>query len=397
MSLFHPPHTLRLDSGAELAFVTVGYETWGRLNAEGSNCILIAHALTGDAHVAHHPPEDCGAEDPRAGWWEGLVGPGAAIDTRRHFVVCSNVLGGCRGSTGPLSLNPATGRPYGPDFPDISIRDMVRVQRHLLAALGVRRVAAVIGGSMGGMQALEWALMYPGLVEQVVAIGAPGRSYPQAVAYNEVMRLAIQTDPEWRGGHYAPGAGPAGGLALARMLGMITYQNDLSMRRKFFRENAADSARNVIDYLHYQGRKLVQRFDANTYVVLTRAMDRYDLGSGRGGWERAFRELAAGRSSEEPASTPGWASRPGASQEPAGAPGPRSETAPTPPQIHLVGIRTDILYPPYQVRELATALQRAGVPAYYHELDSSVGHDGFLVDSGKMAAILSQVLHKEAE
>ncbi|MDI3280161.1 MAG: homoserine O-acetyltransferase [Bacillota bacterium] len=355
----HPPCELVLDSGQKLGPITVAYETYGQLNAAGDNAILIAHALTGDSHVASHAPGE------REGWWEPLVGTGRAFDTSRYFVVCSNVLGGCQGTTGPSSPDPKTGRPWGMRFPVITIRDMVRVQRHLLDYLGVRRLAAVAGGSMGGLQVLEWAVTYPELVEKALVFAAPGRISPQAIAYNEVMRQAIMLDPAWQGGDYQPGQGPARGLAVARMLGMITYQSCESMNRKFGRAFRGriptdyfsfQGQFEVESYLHYQGQKLVRRFDANSYLYLTRAMDLFDLGLGRGGYEEALKHIQA--------------------------------------RTLVVGISSDILYPAALERELVEDLRRVGVEAEYVELQSPFGHDAFLIEFEQVGAIISDFLWK---
>src|SRR5690606_11895309 len=286
------------------------------------NVILIPHALTGDAHCASHGPDD------EPGWWEGFVGRGLAIDTERYFVICSNVLGGCQGTTGPAEIDPRTGKPYGMRFPVVTIGDMVRVQRELLRALGIERLQAVIGGSMSGMQALEWAVAYPDMVKAVVPIATPGRSSPQSIAYNEVGRRAIMADPGWCGGDYYDGEGPVAGLSIARMVGMITYQSDESMWAKFGRELMQAPLDAMYDlgtrfqvesYLHYQGKKLVERFDANTYLYLTRALALFDVGRGRGGFKNALAKVTA--------------------------------------KTLVIGISSDILYPPYQQKEIVEALQ----------------------------------------
>lgn len=348
-----------LESGARLGPITVAYETYGTLSPNKENVVLIPHALTGDSHCASH----CEGDEP--GWWEGLVGPGKAIDTRRYFVICANVLGGCQGSTGPASINPKTGRPYGMSFPVVTINDMVRVQRELLRHLGIERVAAVIGGSMGGMQTLEWALTFPELVGAIVPIAAPGRSSPQAIAFNEVGRQAIYMDPRWKNGDYYEGEPPRDGLALARMVAMITYQSDASMWSKFGRElmNAGwdqiyelGTQFQVESYLHYQGEKLVERFDANSYIYLTRALDLFDLGRGRGGYRQALASIRV-------------------------------------PTL-VVGISSDILYPTHQQREMAAILAEEGVDVEYREIDCPYGHDGFLIEVQQMTEVLQAFLEK---
>jgi homoserine O-acetyltransferase len=338
---------LVLESGARLNSISVAYETLGQISRRRDNVVLICHALTGDSHVSgvYHPA------DKRPGWWDDVVGPGKAVDTNRYFVLCSNVLGGCQGTTGPSSINPETGVPYGRHFPIVTVRDIVRVQRELLNHLGITQAQAVIGGSLGGMQAIEWAVSYPELVAGVVPIAASGRFHPQGIALNEVQRQAITKDPEYKGGWYYPGPGPQAGLATARMLGMITYRSDESMWKQFGRETkgSADSpfrgfeaSFEVESYLHHQGEALVKRFDANSYLYLTRAMDLHDIGRGRGGYREAY-EMVKARSL-------------------------------------VVGIRSDLLFPTYQQVEMASLLARAGNKVNYFEMDSPWGHDAFLMD-----------------
>lgn len=350
-----------LESGRPFGPITVAYETYGRLNPERDNAVLIPHALTGDSHCASHHPGD------EPGWWEGLVGPGKAIDTDRYFVICANVLGGCQGTTGPASINPETGRPYGSSFPVITVRDMVRVHKALIDHLGLERVHMVIGGSMGGMQTLEWGVAYSDITDALIAIATPGRSAPQSIAYNEVGRRSIMMDPNWRGGDYYDGDPPSCGLAVARMVGMITYQSDASMWSKFGRELMNATEKDLYDlstqfqvesYLHYQGQKLVDRFDANSYIYLTRALDLFDIGRGRGGFKEALRRI----------------------------------TAPT----LVIGISSDILYPTYQQKEIVDALREHGRPVEYIEIDCPYGHDAFLIEIGQMTdALTSFASHVE--
>lgn len=349
----------QLESGQTLGPITVAYETYGTLSPAKDNVVLIPHALTGDSHCASHDDDD------EPGWWEGFVGPGLAIDTNRYFVICSNVLGGCQGTTGPASIDPKTGKPYGMRFPMVTIGDMVRVQRELLKHLGIDRIHAVIGGSMGGMQALEWAVAYPEMVGAVVPIANPGRSSPQSIAYNEVGRRAIMADPAWNGGDYYDGDGPVNGLGIARMIGMITYQSDQSMWSKFGRELMHAPVDSLFDfatkfqvesYLHYQGKKLVERFDANTYLYLTRALDLFDLGRGRGGFKQALSRIKA-------------------------------------PTL-VIGISTDILYPPYQQKEIVSTLQELGADATYAEIDCPYGHDGFLIEAARVSEVLRTFLDR---
>ncbi|MEX2356662.1 MAG: homoserine O-acetyltransferase [Thermaerobacterales bacterium] len=367
---------LPLDNGLNLAPVTVAYETYGQLNAGGDNAVLVCHALTGDAHAARH---DAGDEP---GWWEGMIGPGLPLDTDRFFVICSNVLGGCRGSTGPGSVRPAAagggeGRVWGTDFPVITVFDMVRLQGLLLDHLGVTRLAAAVGASLGGMQSLAWGLIESGRVERSIVIGAPARSSSQAIAYNEVARQAILTDPEWQGGHYAPGAGPARGLAVARMLGMITYRSWVDFDERFGRNRITGGADPVAErlpgyatsapaghpfgmgfqvagYLHYQGEKLVRRFDANTFLYLTRAMDLFSIDT-----------VAAAA----------W-----------------HQTAAQGVRFTGIGISSDILYLPGEVRSLINELRSRDITAEYREIESEAGHDAFLIDLEQTGAVIRDVL-----
>ncbi|HLO04478.1 MAG TPA: homoserine O-acetyltransferase, partial [Symbiobacteriaceae bacterium] len=341
-----PANPLSLEGGAHLAAVTLCYESWGTLSATGENAILICHALTGDAHAAGRYSPD----DRKPGWWDAAIGPGKAIDTDRFFVLCTNVLGGCQGSTGPASLNPATGEPWGPDFPAVTVRDMVTAQARLLDQLGITQLHAVVGGSLGAMQALEWATTYPERVARVVAIGGAGRFHPQGIAFNAVQRQAILQDPDYQGGRYYGTAGPVHGLATARMLGMVTYRSDASMWAQFGREQRPGApqvarpdevAYQVESYLQYQGQALVDRFDANSYLYLSRAMDLMDLGRGRESYEGAHARIQA--------------------------------------KLLAIGIASDLLFPPYLQRETVELVNAAGGEARYVEMTSMWGHDAFLV------------------
>ncbi|MGI6542712.1 MAG: homoserine O-acetyltransferase MetX [Limnochordia bacterium] len=351
---------IRLDSGQLFGPIVIAYETYGQLSPTRDNAILIAHALTGDAHCAGHGPDD-----PEPGWWEPLVGPGRVFDTDRYFIVCSNVLAGCQGSTGPASIDPITNKPYGMRFPVITIRDMVRVQRLLVKHLGIEQLACVAGGSMGGMQAYTWAVEYPEMVRSTISIAAPGRSGAQAIAYNEVMRQAIMTDPAWLQGDYYGTPGPVNGLSTARMLGMITYQSAESMMLKFGRDVMNATSRDLFhfhtqfqveSYLHYQGKKLVDRFDANTYLYLTRACDLFDLGLGYPTYEQALARIDA--------------------------------------PILVIGVSSDILYPTQQQLEVVHILEKLGKPVEYAEIDTPYGHDGFLIEFEKMTPTLNAFLEK---
>src|SRR5919112_539896 len=337
---------LELELGGHIEAVTVAYRTWGRLNAAGDNAVLVLHALTGDS-LAAGP----------GGWWEPLIGPGRALDTDHRFVICANILGGCQGTTGPASDDPLTGRPYGMRFPLITIGDIVNTQRALMERLGVRKLV-VIGGSIGGFQALEWATRHPGLVSALVPVAATGALDAQGVALNEIGRRAIMADPDWRGGSYAAeGVFPSRGLAIARMVGMVTYHSKESMALRFGRNPATRPVLypsfgptfDVEGYLHYHGAALVRRFDANSYLYLTRAMDLYDVG--RDGGEAAWL-----RRIEAP--------------------------------VSFVGIRSDWLFPPGAIRALADRLRGLGKDVKYHELDSPHGHDAFLKEWGQMTGAI---------
>jgi homoserine O-acetyltransferase len=345
-----PPDGLRLQKGGVLRELTVAYETYGERSAAEDNVVLVCHALTGDAHVAGF---HAGADKP--GWWEEMVGPGKGIDTDYYHVVCSNILGGCAGTTGPSSPDPETGRPYGSSFPDITVADIVRVQRLLLEHLGIRRLAAVIGGSLGGMQVLEWGLRHPDKVERCICVASGASLSTQALAFDIVAREAIESDPTWRGGDYYGAAerGAAWGLAHARKIGHITYLSPGMMQEKFGRERVAGEDAEpgagrfqVHSYLDHQGRKLVERFDANSYIHITRAMDEFDL-------EKEFGSL-------------------------------REAFAPVQARFLVIGLSSDWLFPPEQSRQLADALLRAGKPVSCCTLKAPHGHDAFLVDIEKL-------------
>ncbi|HIH43763.1 MAG TPA: homoserine O-acetyltransferase, partial [Candidatus Methanoperedenaceae archaeon] len=323
--------------------VTLAYETYGRLNARKDNAILILHALSGDAHAAGYHR---GAEKP--GWWDDMIGPGRAFDTDKYFVICSNVLGGCRGSTGPSSINPATNRHYAFEFPVITIKDMVNAQRHLIDHLGIEKLLSVVGGSMGGMQALQWAATYPNRVSSVIPIATAMKHSPQQIAFNAVGRQAIISDPDWRGGNYYGGPLPAKGLSVARMIGHITYMSDVSMGEKFGRRfrNGNTPSKFGVDfevegYLHYHGDNFVKRFDANSYLYITRALDYFDLSNGRSLYE-VFRDIKA--------------------------------------KFLIIAFKSDWLYPAYQSSEILKICKLSGVEATYCEINSTYGHDAFLLE-----------------
>jgi homoserine O-acetyltransferase len=353
---------LPLQRGGVFGPVTLAYETWGTLNAEGDNAILITHALTGNthAHDADYP------DDTKRAWWNPLIGPGRFFDTSRYYVICSNVVGGCSGSTGPTSVDPYTGRRYGMRFPIVTIHDMVRAQHILLEHLGVRQLAMVAGGSIGGQQALQWTISYPEMVRKAAIVAATAAISAQAIAFNEVGRQAIMADPDWYCGDYAPGRGPGTGLAIARMLAMITYQSEEAMEMRFSRRPALRTdvpspthypdlggRFDVESYLYYQGESLVERFDANSYLYLSRAMDLYDASEGFASLDEALCRIRS--------------------------------------KMLFVGIRSDFLFPPAHVRWLAQKVRALGADATYVELDSPHGHDAFLKEWQQMNAALSLI------
>lgn len=348
-----------LAGGRTLSHVTVAYETFGTLSEQGDNAVLVCHALSGDAHVAAGV-DDLGALRP--GWWDVLVGPGKAIDTDRYFVVCANVLGGCSGTTGPGSLDPETGQQFGLRFPLVTIEDMVDVQASLIDALGIDRLCAVVGGSMGGMQALAWALRYPDRVAGVVPIATTWRLGAQAIAFNEVGRTAILGDPAFNNGDYYESGQPHHGLGIARMVGHITYLSDESMRAKFGRRLRArdDHAFEFVtefeveSYLAHQGRKFVERFDANTYLYMTKAMDYFDLCGGNADLKRAFSD--------------------------------------SPVRYLLMSFSSDWLFPTYQVREIVDALQSVGADVTFAEIESPYGHDAFLLEPEAQGDLIAPFL-----
>ena len=336
---------LALDCGEHLPELVVAYRSYGRLNADRSNAVLVCHALTGDQYVAEHHPLT-----GKPGWWDAVVGPGRPVDTDRFFVICANVLGGCMGSTGPRSLRP-DGRLWGTDFPPITIRDMVRAQKRLIEHLGIRRLFAVIGGSMGGMQALQWAASYPESVFAAVPVATASYHSAQNIAFHEVGRQAIFADPDYQDGRYwESGRIPARGLAVARMCAHITYLSEQALTRKFGRrlQNASGLAVfgemfEVESYLRHQGSSFVRRFDANSYLTITRAMDYFDLAADHGGdVANAFRG--------------------------------------TPTRFLLVSFSSDWLFPTAESRTMVRALNRAAANVSFVEVSTDKGHDAFLLD-----------------
>jgi homoserine O-acetyltransferase len=360
---FGPHQPLRLDSGAQITGLEIAYNTYGRLNADKSNAILLCHALSMDQHAASvHPVTG------KAGWWDNVVGPGRTLDTDRYFVICSNVVGGCQGTTGPSSLNPATGEPYGLTFPVVTVADMVRAQAMLLDELGIETLFSVVGGSMGGMQVLQWAADYPQRLYSAVCIAAAARHSAQNIAFHEVGRQAIMADPDWRGGDYArQGVRPEKGLAVARMAAHITYLSEAALQRKFGRELQRDGLSwgfdadfQVESYLRHQGAAFVDRFDANSYLYITRALDYFDLAAGHGGsLAEAFRRARDLR-------------------------------------VFLLSFTSDWLYPTPESRQIVRALNAAGARASFVEIETDKGHDAFFLDEPVLHAALEGFLTSNA-
>lgn len=353
----HLPHGLQLENGEKFGPITLAYETYGKLNSEKSNAILIAHALTGDAHVAGWHE---GAKDP--GWWDNMVGSGKAFDTDKYFVICSNILGGCQGSTGPASNNPVTDRPYGLDYPAISISDMVDAQVKLVQHLGIKKILSVAGGSMGGMQVLDWMYSHPELIDSAIPISTAMRHSPQQIAFNEVGRQAIMADPKWNDGNYYTGTPPNRGLAVARMVGHITYMSDKSMQEKFGRrlkderkpfKFTADFE--VEGYLQYRGKSFVGRFDANTYLYITKAMDYFDAAKGKK---------------------------------------PQAIWQDSSLKVLVIAFKSDWLYPAYQTKEIVRSCKLAGVDTTYCEIESNYGHDAFLLEVEEQTHLIKYFLQR---
>ncbi|MBB4610827.1 homoserine O-acetyltransferase MetX [Sphingomonas yabuuchiae] len=362
------PGPLRLDGGGLLSPVEIGYETYGTLNADGSNAILICHALTGDQHVASPHPRT-----GKPGWWTRLVGEGKPIDPARHFIICSNVIGSCMGSSGPATIDPSTAEPWAMRFPVITIRDMVRAQAMLLDHLGVGQLKAVVGGSMGGMQAINWAATFPERVRACVMVASTARHSAQNIAFHEVGRQAIMADPKWRSGaYYESNDPPAAGLAVARMAAHITYLSEAGLTEKFGRRLQArpdrpDGAKSfgfdadfqVESYLRHQGLSFVDRFDANSYLYITRALDYFDLAEEHGGLlANAFRGTAT--------------------------------------RFCIVSFDTDWLYPTSESRSVVQALNAAGAAASFVELSSPYGHDAFLLEAPEMNRVIDGFLRAES-
>ena len=356
----HPPNEMVLESGARLGPITLAYETYGELDAKKSNAILIFHALSGDAHVAGHHSET----DPKPGWWNNMVGPGRPFDTNKYFIICSNIIGGCKGSTGPGSKNPRTGMPYGLEFPLVTVLDMVQAQRELIRHLGISRLLNVVGGSLGGMQAFQWAVSFPELVKTATLLATTSKLTAQGIAFNEVSRRAIMADPKWRNGNYYDQTErPNDGLALARMIAHITYLSDQSLHEKFGRR-LQDHERfgysfstefQVESYLHHQGDAFIKRFDANSYLYITRAIDYFDLT--RHGEVTLAQALKGVRS-----------------------------------KFLVVAFKSDWLYPAEQSKEIVRALKKNTAEVTYAEIDAPYGHDSFLLPNATMEEMIVNFL-----
>ena len=348
--------SLDLEGGQTLGPLEIAYESWGTLNADKSNAILVCHALTGDAHA--------GDNDDKPGWWGNFIGPNKPLDTNKYYVLCSNVLGGCKGSTGPASINPETGVAYGLSFPVVTIPDMVKAQKKWIESLGITRLQMVIGGSMGGMQALEWAIQYPEAIKSCVPIASTSYLSPQALAFDAVGRHAIVKDPNWSQGAYYTHASPESGLSIARMIGHITYLSEESMTLKFGRklqkkqEYGYDFSTDfeVESYLKYQGDKFVTRFDANSYLYLTKAISYFDLEKKYGSLEAAFKRVTA--------------------------------------SFLVVSISSDWLYLPKQSKEIVKTLMKLNKEVTYCNLNSAFGHDAFLIDNPELSELVKRFLEK---
>lgn len=372
-----PPKEMVLDSGEKLGPITLAYETYGELNAGRSNAVLACHALSGDAHAAGVSAGEngisaadvgfgAGAQDApdqkKIGWWDGMIGPGKAFDTNRYFVICSNVIGGCRGSTGPSSTNPVTGRPHGLSFPVVTVGDMVRAQKEMIDHLGIQELLSVTGGSLGGMQALQWAVSYPYMVKSCIPIATTARLSAQGIAFDEVGRQAIMADQNWHGGEYYGKNTPLPGLGVARMLGHITYLSDESMHRKFGRrlrnkeKYGYDFSTDfeVESYLRYQGDSFIRRFDANSYLYITKAIDYFDLANGHEFLAMAFKGVQA--------------------------------------RFLVISFSSDWLYPPYQSKEIVKALKANNIDVSYCEIPSSYGHDAFLLEEEAQTQMIRSFL-----
>lgn len=353
-----PPNKMQLKCGRELGPITLAYETYGSLNEEKSNCILVCHALTGDAHAAGYHD----IEDRKPGWWDSMIGPDKAFDTSKYFVICSNIIAGCMGSTGPESIDPETGKTYGLNFPIVTIADMVDAQKELIDYLGINQLLAVVGGSMGGMQVLQWTVAYPEMVKLAIPIATTARLSPQAIAFDAVGRQAIMTDPNWNDGNYYDSESPQSGLGIARMIGHITYLSDKSMHAKFGRDYQ-DKAQPEYDfvtefqvesYLNYQGDAFVKRFDANSYLYITKAMDYFDLSMPSGDLRKEMSKAKAA--------------------------------------FLVISFSSDWLFPAYMSKEIVSALRRNNADVSYAEIQTDYGHDAFLLEFETISRLIVNFL-----
>jgi homoserine O-acetyltransferase len=352
-----PPNELKLESGVALGPITLAYETYGQLNSQKSNAILVAHAFSGDAHAAGFYEGD-----KYPGWWDFMIGPEKALDTDKYFIICINIIGGCKGSTGPASINPKTGKPYALDFPIITVADIVNTQKLLLDHLGIEKLLCVIGGSMGGMQALQWVASFPKNVSSVIPIASTSKHSPQQIAFDEVGRQAIMSDPAWNNGNYYGRTLPEHGLAVARMLGHITYMSDQSMEKKFSRRPLTDKDHDfkftadfeVEGYLRNRGDNFVKRFDANSYLYITKSMDYFDLSGEKLFTEKGYENV----------------------------------------KLLVIAFKSDWLYPSYQSQEMVRQLKIKQVDATYCEINSTYGHDAFLVEAEPQSHLIRHFLNK---
>ena len=357
-----PPDEMLLESGARLGPITIAYETWGQLSEDRDNAVLVAHAFSGDSHAAGYYDDD--PSDAKPGWWDSLIGPEKGLDTNKYFVICANILGSCMGSTGPSSINPETDSPYGLDFPMMTIGDIVETQKMLIDHLGIQKLHAVIGGSVGGMQVLEWCVRYPEKVRSAIPIATTMRHSALAIAFNEVARQAIMADPRWNRGNYYNGEPPDIGLSIARMIGHVTYLSDEAMRRKFGRrlqnkDNFSygfDGDFQVESYLHYQGSKFVKRFDANSLLYITKASDYFDLAN-RDDSSISLQNTASSRT-----------------------------------KFLIISYSSDWLYPTYQAKELVQALKRTGQDVSFCEIEADCGHDAFLIPDKRLSKLVGGFL-----
>ena len=354
-----PPDQTKLDNGDKLGPVTLAYETYGELNREKNNAVLIVHAFSGDAHAAGFYKDEV-----KPGWWDSMIGPDKAFDTNRYFVICSNIIGGCRGSTGSSSINPATGKPYALSFPMITVNDMVRAQKCLIGHLGISKLLSICGGSMGGMQVLQWVASYPEMVHSAIPIATTLKHSPQQIAFDEVGRQAVMADSDWLEGNYYGKKQPEKGLAVARMIGHITYMSDKSMENKFSRrlkdENHSFTFKadfEVEGYLHYQSDSFVKRFDANSYLYITKAMDYFDLSGGK-----------------------------------LGAKNNKIDT-----RFLVIAFKSDWLYPAYQSLEIVHQLKTQYADVTYCEIKSTYGHDAFLLEVTEQTRLIKHFLNKNQE